>query len=155
MGNCGVTFAPVRPDDKELLAGMTESVEDIPRHSIMQGLPWDWSRFGEYLNSIERQEPALNVAALVGHAATRFYVMGDRAVDEKPTTEDIAEIVGLARHSIREGAVGFAINRLKAHRLPDGRAIRGTFASEQELVAIAQRQSRRLLTECYRIATFG
>ena len=75
----------------------------------MQGLPWDWSSFGEYLNSIERQEPALNVAALVGHAAPRFYVMGDRAVDEKPITEDIAEIAALARPSVDEGAVGFSI----------------------------------------------
>ena len=29
MGNCGVTFAPVRPGGKEILAAMMESVEDI------------------------------------------------------------------------------------------------------------------------------
>ena len=137
-GNCGVTFAPVRPDDKELLASMMESVEDIPRDAIMRGLSWDWNSFGEYLDSIERQEPALNVAALVGHAATRFYVMGDRAIDETPTPKEIKEIAALAGRSIREGAVGFSINRLKAHRLPDGRPIPGTFAPEEELVAIAQ-----------------
>ncbi len=137
-GNCGVTFAPVRPDDKELLASMMESVEDIPRDAIMRGLSWDWNSFGEYLDSIERQEPALNVAALVGHAATRFYVMGDRAIDETPTPKEIKEIAALAGRSIREGAVGFSINRLKAHRLPDGRAIPGTFAPEEELVSIAQ-----------------
>ena len=137
-GNCGVTFAPVRPEDKELLAGMMESVEDIPRQSIMQGMPWDWSSFGEYLNSIEQHQPALNVAALVGHAATRFYVMGERAVEEAPTPDDIKAIAHLAGQSIREGAVGFSVNRLKAHRLPDGRAIPGTFAPEEELVAIAR-----------------
>ena len=142
MGNCGVTFAPVRPDDKELLAGMMESVEDIPRQSIMQGLPWDWSSFGEYLDSIERCDPALNVAALVGHAATRFYVMGERAVEEAPTAEDITEIARLAGRSVQEGAVGFSVNRLKAHRLPDGRAIPGTFAPEEELVAIAREVGR-------------
>ena len=137
-GNCGVTFAPVRPEDQELLAGMMESVEDIPKETIMRGLSWDWNSFGEYLDSIERQEPALNVAALVGHAATRFYVMGDRAVDENPTPKEIREIATLAGRSINEGAVGFSINRLKAHRLPDGRAIPGTFAAEEELVAIAR-----------------
>ena len=32
MGNCGVTFAPVRNEDKELLSAMMESVEDmVPR----------------------------------------------------------------------------------------------------------------------------
>ena len=31
MGNCGVTFAPCKPEDREVLAAMMESVEDIPR----------------------------------------------------------------------------------------------------------------------------
>lgn len=42
MGNCGVTFAPCKPSDRELLAGMMETVEDIPKHAIMTGLPWNW-----------------------------------------------------------------------------------------------------------------
>ncbi|HCD27643.1 MAG TPA: hypothetical protein DER02_08985 [Gammaproteobacteria bacterium] len=138
MGNCGVSFAPVRPEDKELLAGMMESVEDIPRQAIMSGLSWKWSSFGEYLDAIEECKPAVNVAALVGHAATRFYVMGERAVEEAPTAEDITQIAKLAGRSVQEGAVGFSVNRLKAHRLPDGRCIPGTFAPEEELVAIAK-----------------
>ena len=138
MGNCGVTFAPVRPADKELLAGMMESVEDIPQQAIIDGLPWDWSSYGEYLDSIERLSPALNVAGLVGHAATRFYVMGERAVEEDPTPEEIEQIAKLAGQSVRDGAVGFSVNRLKAHRLPDGRCIPGTFAPDAELEAIAR-----------------
>ena len=137
MGNCGVSFAPVRPEDKELLAEMMESVEDIPKQAILDGLPWDWSSFGEYLDTIEQSAPAVNVAALVGHAATRFHVMGERAVEGDPTEEDIANIAALAGRSVVEGAVGFSVNRLKAHRLPDGRCIPGTFAPEAELVAIA------------------
>lgn len=138
MGNCGVSFAPVRPDDKELLAEMMESVEDIPRQAILSGLSWQWSSFGEYLDAIEQCKPAVNVAALVGHAATRFYVMGSRAVEEAPTQDDIMQIAKLAGNSVREGAVGFSVNRLQAHRLPDGRCIPGTFAPEEELVAIAK-----------------
>ena len=30
MGNCGVTFAPCKPEDREFLARLMESVEDIP-----------------------------------------------------------------------------------------------------------------------------
>src|SRR6188472_241944 len=30
MGNCGMTFAPCRPEDREYLARCMESVEDIP-----------------------------------------------------------------------------------------------------------------------------
>ncbi|MDE0363955.1 MAG: amidohydrolase family protein [Gammaproteobacteria bacterium] len=72
MGNCGVTFAPCRPDDTELLAGMMETVEDIPKNAILTGLPWDWEDYGGYLDAIERLRPALNVAGLVGHCAVRF-----------------------------------------------------------------------------------
>ena len=138
MGNCGVTFAPVRSADKSLLAGMMESVEDIPQQAILEGLPWNWNSFGEYLDAIETLNPALNVAALAGHAATRFYVMGERAVEEEASPEELKQIARLAGQSVKEGAVGFSINRLKAHRLPDGRCIPGTLAPVEELVSIAK-----------------
>ncbi len=137
MGNCGVTFAPVREDAKGTLAGMMESVEDIPREAILEGLPWDWNSYGEYLDSIEKLNPAINVCGLVGHAATRFYVMGERAVDEQPNEDEIAQIAELAGRSVRDGAVGFSVNRLRVHVLPDGRPIPGTFATTEELVAIS------------------
>ena len=54
MGNCGVTFAPCRPEDREVLAAMMESVEDIPAEAIMTGLPWDWETYSEYLDSYGR-----------------------------------------------------------------------------------------------------
>ena len=105
MGNCGVTFAPVRDSDKETLAIMMESVEDIPRHAIMTGLPWNWNSYGEYLDAIEQLNPAINLAGLVGHSAARFYVMGERAVDDSPSSEEISEIASLIGNSVKEGAV--------------------------------------------------
>ena len=138
MGNCGVTFAPVRDKDKETLAEMMESVEDIPRHAILAGLPWNWNSYGEYLDSIEKLNPTINLAGLVGHAAARFYVMGDRAVVDQPSEEEITKLAKLIGTSIREGAVGFSTNRLKVHVMPDGRPIPGTFAREDELVAISK-----------------
>ena len=38
IGNCGVTFAPCKPADREFLASMMETVEDIPREAILSGL---------------------------------------------------------------------------------------------------------------------
>ena len=67
LGNCGVTFAPCKPEDRELLAGMMETVEDIPKQAILSGLPWDWEDYRGYLDSIERGQPAINVAGLIGH----------------------------------------------------------------------------------------
>lgn len=137
MGNCGVTFAPCKPADRELLAGMMETVEDIPRNAILTGLPWTWEGYGGYLDAIEKLKPGINVAGMVGHCAVRFYVMGERAVEEQATEEErrrMAEIVG---ESIDRGAVGFSTNRHPPHKLPDGRSIPGTFADPIELVDIA------------------
>jgi len=35
--------------------------------------------YGRYLDPIERTAPMINVAGLVGHCATRFYVMGEHS----------------------------------------------------------------------------
>ena len=138
LGNCGVTFAPCKPEDRQFLAEMMETVEDIPREAILDGLPWDWETYGEYLDTLEGFRPAINVAGMVGHGAVRFYVMGHRGIDHNPTPDEIAEIARVAGQSVKDGAVGFSTNRLPAHRLPDGRPIPGTFAEAEELEAIAR-----------------
>ena len=138
MGNCGVTFAPCRPSDRELLAGMMETVEDIPKDAILGGLPWDWEDYGGYLDAVERLRPGLNVAGLVGHCAVRFYVMGERAVEEQATEAEKQEMAEIVARSIDAGAVGFSTNRYPPHVLPDGRSIPGTYADADELLRIAE-----------------
>ena len=138
LGNCGVTFAPCRPSDREFLAGMMETVEDIPKNAILHGLPWNWEYYGGYLDALEALGPSINIAGLVGHCAVRFYVMGERAVEEPATDDEVRQIAELAGQSVKEGAVGFSTNRLPGHRLPDGRSIPGTFADRDELRAVAR-----------------
>ncbi len=143
LGNCGVTFAPCKKEDRDFLAGMMETVEDIPKHAILTGLPWDWESYGGYLDSLERLGPMINITGLVGHSATRTYVMGERAIEEQATPEEIEQIASLAGQSVKEGAVGFSVNRHPGHTLPDRRPIPGTFASREELLAIAQAVGQR------------
>jgi N-acyl-D-aspartate/D-glutamate deacylase len=138
LGNCGVTFAPCKPEHRELLAGMMETVEDIPKHAIMSGLPWDWDQYGDYLDSLERSKPAVNVAGLVGHCAVRYYVMGQRAVDELASDEEIEEMAELVDKAMKAGAVGFSTSRVDGHRIPDGRPVPGTKSSEAELCRMAE-----------------
>ena len=138
MGNCGVTFAPVRADGRELLASMMETVEDIPKDAILTGLPWDWEHYGEYLDSVETMNPAINIAGLVGHCALRYYVMGERAVEEQATPEERREMAEIAGAAVKAGAVGFSTSRILLHHLPDGRHIPGTHAAHEELEEIAQ-----------------
>ena len=142
FGNCGVTFAPCRPADREFLAGMMETVEDIPKDAILNGLSWNWESYGEYLDAVEQLHPAINVIGLAGHCASRFYVMGERAIDEHPTEDEIRQIAALAGACVKEGAIGFSSNRLPAHVLPDGRSIPGTFAKADELGAVAKAVGR-------------
>ena len=138
LGNCGVTFAPCKPSDREFLAGMMETVEDIPKNAILHGLPWNWESYGGYLDALEALGPSINIAGLVGHCAVRFYVMGERAVEEPATDDEVRQIAELAGQSVKEGAAGFSTNRLPGHRLPDGRSIPGTFAHRDELRAVAK-----------------
>lgn len=143
LGNCGVTFAPCKPQDRELLAGMMETVEDIPKHAIMTGLPWSWEDYGGYLDAVEKLKPSLNMAGLVGHCAVRFYVMGERAVEELASEDEMKQMADIVAHSIDGGAFGFSTNRLEGHRLPDGRSIPGTFADPHELEVIGKEVGAR------------
>ncbi|MFK7915017.1 MAG: amidohydrolase family protein [Pseudomonadales bacterium] len=137
LGNCGVTFAPCKPGDRELLAGMMETVEDIPREAILGGLPWNWESYGEYLQAVQDLNVAINVGGLIGHCALRYYVMGERGVAEQATAKERAEMAQIAAQAVRDGASGFSTSRFLGHYLPDGRHVPGTHASHEELVEIA------------------
>src|SRR6185295_18337301 len=42
FGNCGVGFAPARPDRHEWLIGLMEGVEDIPGATLAAGIRLTW-----------------------------------------------------------------------------------------------------------------
>lgn len=137
IGNCGVTFAPCKPADRRFLAEMMESVEDIPAEGILNGLPWDWITYGEYLGSLDRMPKGINVGGMVGHCAVRYYVMGDRSADQVPATpEEIRQMCDLVEEAMRAGALGFSTSRTRLHKVPDGRHVPGTWADTEEMLAI-------------------
>jgi N-acyl-D-aspartate/D-glutamate deacylase len=137
MGNCGVTFAPVQPGGSSYLAEVMESVEDIPAASILSGLPWNWSTFGEYLDAIETMPKGINVGGMVGHVAVRWYVMGEDSLGEAPASpKQVQQMADLVDEALRGGALGFSTSRTLGHRVPDGRPVPGTYADDNELLAI-------------------
>jgi len=139
IGNCGVTFAPVKRTDHAWLAEMMESVEDIPARSILDGLPWDWESYGEFLGWLERTPKGVNVGGLVGHSAVRYYAMGERSLDPDvtPTSEELDRIRGSVAEALEAGALGFSSSRTLRHKVPDGRYVPGTFARHEELMIVA------------------
>jgi N-acyl-D-aspartate/D-glutamate deacylase len=139
IGNCGVTFAPCKPNDRQFLAEMMESVEDIPADGILNGLPWDWVTYGEYLASLDRMPKGLNVGGMVGHCAVRYYVMGDRSADRVGATADeISQMCDLVEEAMNGGALGFSTSRTRLHKVPDGRHVPGTWAETDEMLAIGR-----------------
>ncbi len=56
MGNCGVGFAPAKPDEHDFLIELMEGVEDIPGAALSEGISWNWESFPEYLDELDRGE---------------------------------------------------------------------------------------------------
>ena len=138
MGNCGVGFAPCRPDQHEMLIRLMEGVEDIPHPVLADGLPWTWESYPQYLDFLSTRRYDMDICGYVPHAPVRVYVMGQRGADREPATdadlEQMARIVGEAMHA---GAMGFSTSRTFFHRSSDGRSTPSFEASERELTALA------------------
>jgi N-acyl-D-aspartate/D-glutamate deacylase len=137
MGNCGVGFAPARPDARSWLIEIMEEVEEIPRDVLESGLEWDWESFPDYLDALDRRRHTVDLGAQVPHIALRGYVLGERARSGAPATaDDLAAMSRLLEDGLRAGALGFACSRTDAHRLADGTLVPGSLADEDELLAL-------------------
>lgn len=138
VGNCGVGFAPVRRGREEWLVQLMEGVEDIPGTALHEGINWEWETFPEYLDAIDARRYSMDIAAYVPHGAVRGYVMGDRgARNEDSTAQDIADMAAIVAEARAAGAVGFSTSRTMGHKAKDGQPVPGTFASHEELFAMA------------------
>jgi len=143
LGNCGVGFAPARPDRHDFLIQLMEGVEDIPGTALHEGIEWTWESFPEYLDALSRRPRILDVGTHLPHGALRAYVMDERgAANERATADDIAAMAVIVEDAIRAGALGFATNRLPSHTAKDGRSVPGTFAADEELHAIGSAMRR-------------
>ncbi|MGP4057026.1 N-acyl-D-amino-acid deacylase family protein [Mycobacterium sp. 4D054] len=139
MGNCGVGFAPCRPDDHDVLVDVMAGVEDIPGVVMVDGLPWHWETFPEFLDALDAGRRDIDVAAFLPHSPLRVYVMGGRGVDREPATaDDLMLMRKLAAEAVRAGALGFASSRFTLHKTESGKPIPTYDADHAEIEAIAR-----------------
>ncbi|MFN3748348.1 MAG: N-acyl-D-amino-acid deacylase family protein [Sphingorhabdus sp.] len=137
MGNCGVGFAPCRPHQRDMLVKLMEGVEDIPEVVMVDGLPWNWETFPDYLDALEQRELDVDVATQVPHSAVRIFVMGERAArHEPPTAEDLEQMRALVKEAIEAGAFGVTTSRNMMHRTRAGELAPSLYSEFDELCAL-------------------
>jgi len=135
-GNCGLTLAPCRPQDRESTLGSFVRVEAMPLQVLKSAVNWEWETFPEYLNRLDGKL-GVNVAALVGHCALRQYVMGDAACEREATDDEIERMKNILKESMRAGAIGFSTNQNPVHMRSDGRPIPSRLAAKREILELA------------------
>lgn len=139
IGNCGVGFAPCRPEDRELMISVCEGVEDIPGVVMAEGLTWDWETYPQYLDALQRRPRDIDVATLFPHMPMRVYVMGERGANREPATaDDLATMYAITREAISAGALGLATSLLFTHRTRDGDLVPTYGVAEEELQTLAR-----------------
>lgn len=132
VGNCGLSLAPAKPEDRDAVVKSFVRVEAISRRVLEEGIQWRWTSTAEYLNALE-SSLGINAAALVGHIAVRHYVMGEDAVERAATPEEVAKMKQLVRQGMEAGAVGFSTNQNPRHVREDKKPVASRLASDEEL----------------------
>jgi N-acyl-D-aspartate/D-glutamate deacylase len=139
FGNCGVGFAPVRPEHRAALIDLMEGVEEIPGIVLAEGMRWDWESFPEFLDALERTPRAIDVAAQIAHLPLRVHVMGERAMRlENARPDDIDAMRRATAEALRAGAFGFTTSRTDSHKTTAGDRVASRFAQAEELVGIGR-----------------
>jgi N-acyl-D-aspartate/D-glutamate deacylase len=140
-GFCGFSIAPITPEASGYVQRMLARVEGMPLQTLVAAVPWNWTSFGEYLSRFEGKV-GLNAGFFAGHSTIRRVVMGERAVGEKATPEELESMKALLDHSLAEGALGFSTTISPTHNDGEGNPVPSRWADYSEILALAGVVSR-------------
>src|SRR5580698_8235874 len=136
-GNCGFTLAPINAEDADYIRQMMAKVEGMPLAALENGVPWNWSSFGEYLDTLDGRL-GVNAGFLVGHCAPRRKVMGAERGEEVASDDEIAAMRALLAESLAAGGLGFSSSQSRTHSDGDGRPISSRYADRREMLAFCE-----------------
>ena len=136
IGNCGFTLAPCRAGDRDLVMRNLTQVEGMSLEVLRSGIRWDFETIPQYLDMLERQGTAANIAVFAGHSAIRTYVMGEAATRRVATGDEITAMRSVLVEALRAGAVGFSTSTSPAHNGEGGLPMPSRLADDEELRAL-------------------
>ncbi|MFN0110008.1 MAG: N-acyl-D-amino-acid deacylase family protein [Blastocatellia bacterium] len=100
VGNCGLGCAPVGNAEAE---GVLRAVNSW---MTPEPVEWNWRTIGEYLNRLEDNGLALNVATLAPHGPIRISAMG--LAKGKPSQQQLKTMRSLVSQAMKDGALGLS-----------------------------------------------
>ncbi len=123
VGNCGLSLAPLLPDDRPA----------VTRQLRAYGYEGDvgWGSFAEYVEHVEREGVAVNLAWLIGHSAVRA------AAGASGTDADETQVA--AMHALLDGAMDAGAWGISTGLEYDP----GRLASAAEIARVAAAAGRR------------
>lgn len=140
-GNCGFSVAPTTSETKVFVESIFAKVEEMDP-AALGGVEWDaCSTFPEFLAS-RRDKLGVNFASYVGHSNIRLAVMGADALEREATDAEIGEMQAMLREALQAGASGLSSSAAPTHLDMEGRPVPSRFASERELLALADEMGR-------------
>jgi N-acyl-D-amino-acid deacylase len=123
VGNCGAGVAPALPGGSRGLPGVEMVLGSLP--------PATWDTFGEYMDTVDRAELALNVGCFVPHGIVRARHLGmDRRA---PSEGELAAMRADVDEGMAAGALGLSTGLIY---------IPGTFAETAEVIALTEVSAR-------------
>ena len=125
IGNCGMSPAPLNPAHLDDMRNSWDLLWEAPE------ITWQWRTFGQYLDTLQQGDLAINIAALAGHGALRLAVMGFE--DRAPTPVELEEMKVLLEEAMQSGAFGLSTGLVYPP---------GCFASTGEIIALARVAAR-------------
>jgi N-acyl-D-aspartate/D-glutamate deacylase len=136
-GFCGFSIAPLSKEAAGYLAPMLARVEGMPLETLLMAVPWNWESFSEFLDSFEGKV-GLNAGFFAGHSAIRRVVMGERAVGEEATPDELEKMKTLLGESLAGGALGFSTTISVSHNDADGNPVPSRWATHEEIIELGR-----------------
>jgi N-acyl-D-amino-acid deacylase len=134
VGNCSLSLYPTSEATRSGVSDLFAYIEDVPRHLFDDYVPWTWSNYDGYRDTVNATGTGINLAGLVGHSPLRLEVMGEDAWTRAATPDERARMAALFEDAMQAGAWGLSTSFLDSDK--DGRPVPSRAADNDEFDAL-------------------